>query len=363
MRVLVLNGPNLDRLGLRQPEVYGHATLSDLEEQISAAGDALGVETETVQSNHEGALIDRINSADHDGIVINPGALAHTSRALADSLRSVAMPAVEVHISNIREREPWRADSVVAESCVRSVYGRGPRGYADAIRHLVNRAASPGQPVRYGPHPDQIGDLRRGEGGLVVLVHGGFWRQEWERDTMDTLAVHLAGSGYHTWNIEYRRIGAGGGWPASAHDVLMALDFTPQLGLVRNRPISVVGHSAGGQLAMWAVSRTTTNVGRFVALAPVVDLDRHAGSGLFGDAEARALLDSGAPRRVDPGEVATTLVHGKNDDMVPIDHSQGLDGPKSIEVIILETGHFELLDPARGWSEALSDRLAPPPLK
>lgn len=363
MRFLVLNGPNLDRLGLRQPEIYGGSTLADLEEQISAAAEALGLEVETMQSNHEGDLIDRINKADHDGIVINPGALAHTSRALADSLRSVQVPAVEVHISNIRERETWRRTSVVAEACVHSIYGRGTRGYADALRHLVNRAASPGQTVRYGPHPEQVGDLRRGEGGLVVLVHGGFWRQEWERDTMDTLAVHLASRGFHTWNIEYRRIGGGGGWPASAHDVLQALDFAPQLGLGRKRPISVVGHSAGGQLAMWAATRTTNIVGRLVALAPVVDLDRHADSDLFGAAEARLLLESGAPRRVDPGKVPTTLVHGTGDDLVPIDHSRALEGWEGIELLVSDTGHFELLDPARGWSDELSDRLAHPPRK
>jgi 3-dehydroquinate dehydratase type II len=363
MRVLVLNGPNLDRLGLRQPEVYGSATLADLEEQVSKAGQDLGIEIEAVQSNHEGELIDLVNRADHDGILINPGALGHTSRALADSLRSVPIPAVEVHISNVREREPWRGTSVVAEACVRSIYGRGTRGYVDALRHLVNRVANPGEPIGYGPHPDQIGDLRRGEGGLVVLIHGGFWRQEWERDTMDTLAVHLSGKGFRTWNIEYRRLGSGGGWPGSAHDVLMALDFIPQLGISRGRPISVVGHSAGGHLAMWAVTRTQSIVGRLVALAPVVDLDRHAASGLFGAAEARRLLDAGAPRRVDPGEVPTTLVHGSSDDLVPFDHYRRFEGRETIELLVPETGHFELLDPARGWSDVLSDRLAIAPGK
>jgi 3-dehydroquinate dehydratase type II len=361
MRVLVLNGPNLDRLGLRQPEVYGSETLDDLDNLVTAAGDTLGIEIETMQSNREGALIDRINQSDHDGIIINPGALAHTSRALADALGSVPIPAVEVHISNIREREPWRAISVVAEACVRSIYGRGTKGYLDALRHLKNRAAAPWATVRYGPHPEQVGDLRRGEGGLVVLVHGGFWRQEWERDTMETLAVHLVGKGYHTWNIEYRRLGAGGGWPGSAHDVLTALDFTPQLDLGVDRPISVVGHSAGGHLAMWAVSRTRWVVGRLVALAPVVDLPRHAASGLFGADEAQALLDSGGPSRVDPGVVPTTLLHGTGDVLVPVDHSRTLEGIDGVELLTADTGHFELLDPATGWSQDLTDRLAPNP--
>lgn len=361
MRVLVLNGPNLDRLGLRQPEVYGSETLGDLETWVVAGGEGLEMEVEIMQSNHEGELIDRINRCDHDGIVINPGALAHTSRALADSLGSVPTPAVEVHISNVREREPWRATSVVAEACVRSIYGRGTRGYIDALRHLKNRAAGPWKSVRYGPHREQVGDLRRGEGGLVVLVHGGFWRQEWERDTMETLAVHLVGKGYHTWNIEYRRLGEDGGWPGTAHDVLMALDFTPQLGGGVDRPISVVGHSAGAHLALWAVTRTTVSVGRLLALAPVVDLDRHAGSGLFGAAEAQGLLDAGAPTRVDPGKVPTTLVHGSGDEKVPLGHSQVLEEIESVELLTPDTSHFELLDPAKGWSDELSDRLAPPP--
>lgn len=361
MRVLVLNGPNLDRLGLRQPEVYGTETLDDLEARLIAAGESLGVEVETMQSNHEGELIDRVNHSDHDGIVINPGALAHTSRALADSLGSVPIPAVEVHISNIRQREPWRAVSVVAEACVRSIYGRGTRGYVDALRHVKNRAAGPWETVRYGPHREQVGDLRRGEGGLVVLVHGGFWRQEWERDTMETLAVYLADKGYNTWNIEYRRLGVGGGWPGSGHDVLMALDFTPQLGLGPDRPISVVGHSAGGYLAMWAGIRTRAVVGRLVALAPLVDLRRHAASGLFGADEARALLDSGAPSRGDPATVPATLVHGTEDGMVPLDHSRSLEDIDGVELLISDTGHFELLDPAKGWSQDLTDRLAPHP--
>ena len=354
MRVLVLNGPNLDRLGTREPEVYGSETLSELEEGIIRTGERLGVQVETMQSNHEGELIDRVNTSVHDGLVINPGALAHTSRALADSIGSVPAPAVEVHISNIREREPWRSRSLVSETCVRSIYGRGARGYGDALRHLVNRAAHPADTVRYGPHADNVGDLRRGEGGVVVLAHGGFWRHEWERDTMDSLAVHFAEKGRATLNIEYRRIGAGGGWPGSAHDMAMALDFIPQLGL--DGPISVVGHSAGGHLAMWAVTRASVSVDSLTALAPLVDLERHADSDLYGAVEARRLLDSGAPRRVDPGNVPTTLVHGSGDELVPLEHSQLLETRDNVELITPHVGHFELLDPARGGSDYLVDK-------
>lgn len=360
MRLLVLNGPNLSRLGTRQPEIYGSESLGELESRLATRSLELGADLEARHSNHEGELIDWIHGSDHEGIVINPGALAHSSYALADAIRSIATPAVEVHISNVREREPWRARSLVAEACIRSIYGRGTRGYLDAIRHLLNREAQPFDTVRYGPHPDNVGDLRRGEAGLVVLVHGGFWRHEWERDTMESLAVDLAERGLHSWNLEYRRLGDGGGWPGSAHDVLMALDFIPQLDL-GNAPISVVGHSAGGQLAAWAVERTTAPVRRLVALAPVLELSMHADSGLYGADEARALVDAGAPASLTPPTVPTLFVHGSNDSLVPLEHAGNGGGPEHEQILLADTGHFDLLDPARETWWGIADRLVASP--
>lgn len=357
MRILVLNGANLDRLGRREPEVYGSETLADLEAMLTTKGGELDAEIDARQSNHEGELIDWINGSDHDGLVINPGALSHTSRALADSIRATPQPTVEVHISNIREREPWRAISLVSAACVLSIYGRGTRGYLDAIRHLANRAAYPSEEVRYGPHRDNFGDLRRAEQGLVVLVHGGFWRHEWARDTMERLSVDLSRRGVNTWNIEYRRLGDGGGWPGSAHDVLTALDFVPQLDLDLGG-VSVVGHSAGAHLAIWATGHTSLQIERLVALAPVIDLRLHAGSGLFGAAEAGRLLDSGAPVQVAP-RVPTTLVHGTSDDLVPAEHSRSLHDEEMVEVISPDAGHFDLLDPGRPWWETTVDGIVP----
>ena len=195
MRVLLINGPNLNLLGTREPEVYGSDTLADLERKVVAWGAEEGVEVSIFQTNSEGEIIDRIQQFDGDGIIINPGALSHTSRAIPDAIRSIGVPAVEVHISNIRNREPWRAHSTVSEACVRTIYGRGIGGYRHAIRHLVNRTAMPFHPIRYGPHHENIGDLRPGGGRIVVLVHGGLWRQEYERDSMETLAVDLAKRG------------------------------------------------------------------------------------------------------------------------------------------------------------------------
>jgi 3-dehydroquinate dehydratase-2 len=344
MRVLVINGPNLDLLGTREPEVYGSTSLADLDDQITAWGAEMGVEVETEQSNSESRIIDLIHDFDGDGIVINPGAFTHTSRAIADAIKGVDAPVVETHISNIREREPWRAQSVLAEACVRSIYGRGISGYRNAMRHLLNRAAVPFDTIAYGPHQDNVGDLRRGGGDLVILAHGGLWRHEYERDTTESLAVDLALRGYSTWNIEYRRVGAGGGWPASAHDVLMALDFVPQLGLDSPHVI-VVGHSAGAHLAMWAAPRSVTEVLLHVALGPVLDLPTMSDSDAVGAEECRKMLDQGAPGSMRPDGVPTAIVHGDADQIVPVGHSIQFASENGIEHHRTDTDHFSLLDP------------------
>lgn len=350
MRLLVINGPNLNLLGSREPEVYGSATLDDLDEQVQTWGSVMGIEVETEQSNSETRIIELIHAFEGDGIVFNPGAFTHTSRAIADAIRGVGTPVVEVHISNIRAREPWRASSMIADACVRSIYGRGIIGYRNGMRHLVNRAAMPFETIRYGPHPDNIGDLRRDGGDLVILAHGGLWRQEYERDTTDSLAVDLARRGYSTWNIEYRRVGSGGGWPASAHDMLTAFDFVPQLGLDSEHVI-VVGHSAGAHLAMWAAPRSGTEVLLHVALAPLLDLASKSDSDEVGAVECRGLLGQGAPGSLDPGEVPTVIVHGDADQIVPVEHSIRFANEHGIEHHRTDCDHFSLLDPTKPeWS-------------
>jgi 3-dehydroquinate dehydratase-2 len=141
-KIAILNGPNLDRLGKREPEVYGTATLADLEAQVRAAPDAAGVEFEFFQSNHEGELIDRIASLAErkfDGIIINPGGFSHTSVALRDSLAGSAIPAVEVHISNIYKREAFRHNSLTAGACIGVISGLGFAGYTIALDFLLAR--------------------------------------------------------------------------------------------------------------------------------------------------------------------------------------------------------------------------------
>jgi 3-dehydroquinate dehydratase II len=140
MRILLLNGPNLGTLGRREPEIYGTTTLAEIVESARAHALERGSLLEAFQSNHEGALIDRLEQLDFDAIVCNFGALSHTSYALHDALRNTGRPVVEVHISDIATREPWRRISVTAPATQHQVIGRGWRGYLEAIDWLLSEA-------------------------------------------------------------------------------------------------------------------------------------------------------------------------------------------------------------------------------
>lgn len=133
MRILLLNGPNLGRLGVRQPEVYGRTTLAEVLTAVTERAAAHGSSVEAFQSNHEGALIDRLEQRDYDAVIINPGALSHTSYALHDALAGADCPIAEVHISDIMAREPWRRVSVIEPVVAHRVIGRGAQGYLDAV--------------------------------------------------------------------------------------------------------------------------------------------------------------------------------------------------------------------------------------
>jgi len=142
MRILLLNGPNLSTLGRRQPEIYGSTTLAEIVEACRARALEGGATLDDLQSNHEGALIDRLERLDYDAVVVNPGALSHTSHALHDALVACERPAVEVHISDIATREPWRRVSVTAPATAHQVVGKGWRGYLEAIDWLLASSSS-----------------------------------------------------------------------------------------------------------------------------------------------------------------------------------------------------------------------------
>ena len=141
MKLYIINGPNLNFLGIREPEHYGNKRLCDVVADIEAHCAELGVEAVSYQSNHEGDLVDKIQEAyfeGADGIVINPGAYTHTSIALLDAVKSVSIPTVEVHISKVEEREDFRQVSYIRAACVKTITGHGIAGYNEAVDYLVS---------------------------------------------------------------------------------------------------------------------------------------------------------------------------------------------------------------------------------
>ena len=138
MKILVLNGPNINMVGIREPGIYGMQTFADLLQLLDDTAKELGVEFEQFQSNHEGALVDKIQESygKVDGIVINPAAYTHISVAILDALKAVSIPAVEVHISDVDAREPFRQVSYAGMYCEKTVKGQGLQGYAVAMRYL-----------------------------------------------------------------------------------------------------------------------------------------------------------------------------------------------------------------------------------
>jgi len=368
-RILLVNGPNLNLLGVREPERYGLTTLPELEALVAGWGDTMGLAVTPFQSNHEGAIIDRLHEGrtEVDGIVINAGALTHYSRALYDALVAVALPAVEVHISNVMTREEWRRHSVTAPACLTTIYGRGIAGYRDAMRALVNLTTAPPQTLGYGAGEDEVMDLRVPDGSgphpAALFLHGGFWRGEWGRDTIDGLAVDLFERGWLTANAEFRRLDRGGGWPVSGVDVLAAIETLLAHPAVDARRFVVVGHSAGGQLALIAGEAASQAPSLVVALAPITDLAAAHAEGLDGGVVERfiggtpqsrgAAYDAASPLTTMARPFRRLLVHGDADTVVPPTHSRRYAATAreaALEVHLIEVaggGHFDLLDPRR----------------
>lgn len=390
--VLVINGPNLNLLGSREPEIYGATTLNELEDLIGAWGADLGVSVSCFQSNHEGEIIDRLHDSRHahDGVIINAGALTHYSYALHDAITAVALPTVEVHISNIKEREDWRRTSVISPACDFMIRGRGIDGYRYALEYLVHRNIAHPLTTGYGPGEDRVGDLLVPDGPgphpVAILIHGGFWRDRWTRDIMDGPALDLRSRGWATWNLEYHRVGTGGGWPMTLEDVAAGIDHLGTLatdnGLDLDRVV-VIGHSAGGHLALWAAARPRLSdqipdsqprvlPRAVVALAPISDLDRaydqHLGDGAVGSflrrspAEGPQRYAAASPRRLLPLGIPQIVIHGNQDEEVPVEMSRAyaVAARAAGDIVSLReldgVDHLSLIDPrSTAWAAVVSE--------
>jgi predicted alpha/beta hydrolase family esterase len=255
----------------------------------------------------------------------------------------VPTPVVEVHLSDISSREPFRRISLIAPNAIRQISGRGTTGYRDAIRHLVYREKHPFQTVRYGPHPRNVADHRTTDdsAGLVVLVHGGYWFPGWDRDQLDQVAVDLTDRGHDTLNVEYR---VDPPWPGSGHDVASALSW----GNERYAEVGLIGHSAGAYLALWAHRRRPAMV--CVGLAAVTDLT------IVDDVPpVIELVAAGGPPILEIPQ-RSVLFHGHDDNEVSPDHTRRVE--QDTETHLLEgVGHFDILNPERAHWEAVISTL------
>jgi len=370
MHIVIINGPNLNLLGTRSPDVYGSTSLTELEDMCRAWAADEGGTIDAYQSNHEGDLIDHLHAArDADGIVINPGAFTHYSYAIRDAIEAIGRPTVEVHISNISDREHWRRTSVVSDVCIATVFGRGVEGYRDAIRHLAARTAWPIETISYGNGTDRVGDLRIPSGSgpypVAVLLHGGFWRNTAARDLLDGVAVDLTRRGWATWNIEFPRVGSGGGWSVTQAAVRSAIDSLTEIadghGLDLSR-IVVIGHGSGGHLALRsALGDPGTPIAAVVGLAPIGDLEAAHRAGI-GNGGVEAFMEgtpeqspdryaAASPMRNLPIGVPILVIHGDQDSQIPAPISRSFAGraaDRGDTVIYHEiegVGHETLIDP------------------
>ena len=189
MKILVINGPNLNMLGIREPEIYGKGTLTELEALIAGKCGELGIECEFFQSNHEGAIIDRIQEAygKADGILINPGGYTHTSIVILDALKAVGLPTVEVHISDINGREPFRRPSYVSYYALKTITGKGFDGYLEGVDILaaydrITRMEKIMERVEQASKTGAEYDGYKSDVDTLSAYYSGYWRKDFEMD-------------------------------------------------------------------------------------------------------------------------------------------------------------------------------------
>ena len=210
---------------------------------------------------------------------------------------------------------------------------------------------------RYGTDASQFGDLYEGgDRGVAVLIHGGFWRDRYDLTLMEPLAEDLAARGWTAWNIEYRRLGSGGGDPATLDDVGAAIDKLASLGLDGGRVVAI-GHSAGGHLAAWAATREDPRVAvtGVVSQAGVLDTRRALELNLS-DGVARAFLGASPIERL-PLSAPALLVHGSRDDIVPLEISEAFAKASGAPLVVEDEDHFGHLDPSNPLWKAVIEWL------
>lgn len=277
---------------------------------------------------------------------------------------------------------------VVGAGLLFAVRSPGPQNAGERVRRAGAETISYGVDDTGKADPQRVADLWLPEGSgphpVAVVIHGGFWRAEYSRDLMDEVSADLARRGWAAWNIEYRRVGSGGGWPQTFEDVAAAVDYLKTLAGSRSLDLGrvvTIGHSAGGHLALWAASRhriAAGEPGADPAVRPRMAVGQAAVSNLAEAARARvggtavpSLLGgmpdavgeryaTASPAELLPTGVALLLVHGRDDDLVPLSQSEGYAAAArgsgdSVDFEIRDGGHFEHLDPdSEMWAAAVS---------
>jgi acetyl esterase/lipase len=389
VRVVVVPGPGVDG---SQCVRWGAELGVDVEVRPGDPAAVLGALAAGHPSTAADASAPVPSPAALGGIVIAPGPDGFDASGLAAAVGATALPVVAVEPGNLRKAgvDPESTRLVAAGAWV--LYGRGEETARHALRYLARRHGHNPDTLAYGREPSQEGDLwlpgGAGPHPVAVLFHGGFWYHAWERDLMDGLALDLARRGIAVWNAEYRRVGAGGGWPATGEDAARAVDHLVALASVYRLDlgrVALVGHSAGGQLALWVAARGRRGAVHpvlVVGLATIADLEEARDSRIGGGSVAR-LFDAGpnagdasdledalveaSPRARLPIGVPQLLAHAADDDLVPLSQTTAYaDAARAAgdDVTVLEIeagGHFALIDPRTpAWSTvayAVQERL------